>query len=87
MDQESTGGMVILREQLVHERGIHWKTGYTAGNYQLRDKESTEGKGFAGNYQLIDKESAQGMGFTNYCTSSRVLIQTIKIKMRENSSE
>jgi hypothetical protein len=37
----TTGYTVICRELPAHGRGIHRKNGYSAGNYQLMDEEST----------------------------------------------
>jgi hypothetical protein len=60
MGKESAGGMVIPLELQDHERGIHQKNVYSAGNYQIRDEEFTGGMGF---HRLIDDKSTRGRGF------------------------
>jgi hypothetical protein len=57
---------------------LHGRISDSAGNYQLKDKESTQptlalneiNKESAGNYQLIDVESTVRMGFPQGNTSS-----------------
>jgi hypothetical protein len=40
-----------------HQQKFHWKNGNSAGNYQLRDEESTKEWGSTRNNQLIGAES------------------------------
>jgi hypothetical protein len=37
----SGASQLFIRELAAHERGFYWKNGHFAGNYQLKDKEST----------------------------------------------
>jgi hypothetical protein len=74
---------LFRRESLAHERGILQMNGYSSGNHQFREEDSTtEEWNFAKNYQLIDRESIL-LG----TISSWTLIQDGKIKILRQSSE
>jgi hypothetical protein len=63
-----------------HGLGIHWKNGYSAGNYLLMEVESNRGIGF---HRLIDEESKE-MGFCRELLAYEHLFRLARSKCAKN---
>jgi hypothetical protein len=88
-----TGQPGILPGVLTHGRGVHLKNGFSVGNYQLMDEESTGRKAIQAGIISLGTNNPPAhrihpmKGIPPRITSSWMLVQIGKVKMREKSSE
>jgi hypothetical protein len=75
------------RNHIAQGRGIHRKTGYSAVDYQLKEKEATRGMVFHRESQVHGWEIHRRNGILPGITSSWMLIWCGKIKIWEKSSD
>jgi hypothetical protein len=88
MDEESTGGMFIPPGiTIALGRWIPWRKGYSAGNYQIIDNESTRGMGFRWKLPAHGRGIHPKKAILLGITSSLTLIHVDKIKMPGKSYE
>jgi hypothetical protein len=74
---------LFRRELIACGQGIHRKNGYSAGNYQLKEEESTGGMGFCPKLPAHRQGFHSRTGIPPEISSSWTLTQTGKIKKRK----
>jgi hypothetical protein len=77
----------VILPGITPRQRVHWRNGYSAVNYQLKDKEATGGMFFRQESQVHGRGIHRRNGFPPVIPSSWTLIQVGKIKMQKRSSK